>query len=366
MSNFDSSDETQAARLLRSLPDAVLVVAADGRLMAANPSAESLIGTIPSELRRLGAMPGFAPNDRRKLLDAHGERCPAAVNWRRAGMRYRATLRPMPTGGEMLLMLCPAPTLADEADGGTDLAGLRGELDRLQAMDEVKSGVIARVAQEIRAPLASIKSFAKILWMNGDRLEPARRQAFLQIVNSETDRLTRLIEDVLDIARMEAGTMLWRVEQVDLADVVEQSLAANRSAAQQKGVTLTLDPTPLPRLPVRGDRDKLLQAVSHLIVNGIKFTPEGGRVTISGSLEAAQVQLKVQDTGIGLSPAEQQRVFEPYYQVAREADGDGPQDGVGLGLSIVRQIATHASGRVRVESEPNAGSTFFLSFPAAV
>lgn len=234
---------------------------------------------------------------------------------------------------------------------------------QLQEIDKIKDTFLSTVSHEFRTPLASIKAYVDIL-LTYDNEEDVQRE-FLTTVNSETDRLTRLINDFLDLSKIEAGHIQWATEPVEINHVIRSAVDATEALASGTNLTLItrVDPD-LP--PVLSDRDRCTQVVTNLISNAIKFTPEGGNIYISaGNSERANdmVKISVTDTGMGIPEEEQERIFQKFTQV-----GDGLKDkppGTGLGLAICQKIVEYYHGRIWVESQPNKGSTFSFTLPIA-
>lgn len=239
--------------------------------------------------------------------------------------------------------------------------------------DAAKSAFLSTVSHELRTPLTSVLGFAKIIKKRlDDRIFPLvprddRKVAQtveqidenLKVVVSEGERLTKLIDDVLDLAKIEAGKLEWHMEAVTASDILERATAATASLFEQKGLTLAVEVAPgLPA--VTGDRDRLIQVVINLISNAVKFT-DGGSVTCRAERRGGEIVVSVIDTGLGIAPADQPKVFERFKQVG-DTLTDKPK-GTGLGLPICREIVEHHGGHVWVESELGQGSTFAFSLP---
>ncbi|HET7116467.1 MAG TPA: GAF domain-containing protein [Hanamia sp.] len=240
--------------------------------------------------------------------------------------------------------------------------------------NEAKSAFLSTVSHELRTPLTSVLGFAKIINKRlNDKIFPALNQADaktgktvnqinenLQVVISEGERLTHLINDVLDLAKIEAGRMEWNQENVSLAEVTERAIAATTSLFEQKDIKLVrkIDPN----VPdITGDPDKLIQVVINLFSNAVKFT-EKGNVTCSVSQKDNEVIVSVSDTGIGIAPEDYGAVFEQFKQVGGDTLTDKPK-GTGLGLPICKEIVEHHGGRIWVESKVGKGSTFSFEIP---
>jgi Na+/proline symporter/nitrogen-specific signal transduction histidine kinase len=241
-------------------------------------------------------------------------------------------------------------------------AELRGANERLKELDRLKDEFIATVTHELRTPLTSIRSFSEILHDNPD-LPAAQRREFQDIIIKESERLTRLINQVLDLARLEAGRFDWRIGPVDLGEVVAEAIAATRQLFNDKAVSLEVAAAgDLP--PALVDRDRLMQVVINLLSNAVKFSPRGsGRVVIAAGRDGGMVKISITDNGVGIAPADRERVFERVLQVGDPLT-DKPE-GSGLGLAISRRIVEHLGGRIWVESAPGKGSTFAFVLPIA-
>jgi len=239
--------------------------------------------------------------------------------------------------------------------------------------DAAKSSFLSTVSHELRTPLTSVLGFAKIIRRRlEERLFPlipeedrkvqqAKKQVIdnLDVVVSEGERLTKLIDDVLDLAKIEAGKFTWNMATVSVSDVVERAIAATASLFDAKKLNLVREVDPdLPT--VNGDQDRLIQVVINLISNAVKFT-DAGSITCSAHLRDAELVVGVTDSGIGIAPGDQQKVFEKFKQVG-DTLTDKPK-GTGLGLPICKEIVEYHGGRIWVESEPGKGSTFSFTLP---
>jgi Na+/proline symporter/nitrogen-specific signal transduction histidine kinase len=244
----------------------------------------------------------------------------------------------------------------------TASAELRAANIRLQEIDRLKDEFITTVTHELRTPLTSIRSFSEILHDNPE-LDAAQRREFLAIIIKESERLTRLINQVLDLARIEAGRFDWQIGRVNIRELLGEAVAATRQIFKDRNVALASKlPPELPE--VLADRDQLMQVVINLLSNAVKFSPSGsGAVTIAASAGAEGVEIRVSDNGPGIAAEHQQLIFEKFRQVG-ETLSSKPQ-GSGLGLAICRRIIEHFGGRIWVESAPGSGATFAVLLPYA-
>jgi two-component system sensor histidine kinase NblS len=284
----------------------------------------------------------------------------------------------------------PARTLRIVLQSVRDASGesLKGiavtvqDLTREVELNAAQSRFISNVSHELRTPLFNIKSYVETLHDLGDQLSEAEKKEFLGIANAETDRLTRLVNDVLDLSRLESDR-IWTLEPVELRPAMEQTLRNYRLNADDKGVQLELDvDEQLPR--VLGNWDLLLQVFDNLVGNGLKFTASGGRLALRAypwpdacqldptmapnddnptcDLTAPLPRLRVEiaDTGSGISREDQERIFERFYRVENAVH---TEVGTGLGLSIVRGILEKHGTRIRMASELGVGTTFWFDLP---
>ncbi|WP_324733322.1 sensor histidine kinase [Pseudomonas paeninsulae] len=237
---------------------------------------------------------------------------------------------------------------------------LRAANARLQELDRLKDDFISTVTHELRTPLTSIRAFSEILNDNPE-LDPAQRARFIGIIVKESERLTRMINQVLDLAKLESGRAEWHTSALDLQEVIEDAQASTSQLLQEQGVELRLElPAQIP--PVLGDRDRLLQVLLNLISNAVKFCDrEAGRIGITVQVLPEALQVDVRDNGCGIGPADQQIIFEKFRQAGDNLT-EKPQ-GTGLGLPISRQIIEHFGGRLWVRSARGQGATFSFTLP---
>jgi signal transduction histidine kinase len=239
---------------------------------------------------------------------------------------------------------------------------LRAANERLTELDRLKDDFISTVSHELRTPLTSIRALSEILHDNPD-MERSQRVRFLGIVIKESERLTRLINQVLDLAKIESGKAEWRNVEVDLREIVEDAIAATSRLFEEKGIQLATElPAELPPLLV--DRDRLVQVLLNLLSNAVKFCDaETGRVAVRVCDLGDQVRVDVADNGAGIRPEHRELVFEKFRQLGDARTGRPA--GTGLGLPICRQIVSHFGGRLWVESDPGRGATFSFTLPLA-
>lgn len=230
---------------------------------------------------------------------------------------------------------------------------------QLESLDRLKDDFMSSVTHELRTPLTSIRAFAELM-RDDPAMDAAQRQQFLGLVVAEAERLSRLVNQVLDMAKIESGHAQWQHEAIDLRDMIAHAVQTTGEAFRERGATVTVvQPEQVPVL--HADRDRLLQVLINLLSNAAKFVPQGaGRVTVTLACDAMHARIEVQDNGPGIPPGQQQLVFEKFRQ---GGDAANRPPGTGLGLPISRQIVEHFGGRLWLRSAPGQGACFGIELP---
>jgi len=233
--------------------------------------------------------------------------------------------------------------------------------ERLTELDRMKDDFVSTVSHELRTPLSSIRAFSEILQDDPD-MDPQQRQRLSAIVVQETERLTRLVDQIMDFTKIEAGSYEWARDRLDLVAVVNEALEATSQLASNRDMRVTRE-VPGDPVPTIGDRDRILQVVINLLSNAIKYCePGAGRVHLRLTRSATAAWLAVEDNGPGIRPEERERIFEKFHQI-RSATKGKPH-GAGLGLAICKAIIEGHGGRIWVESRTGGGSRFIFTLPA--
>ncbi len=344
------------SRILASLPEPLLAVDRYDQLLLCNPSAERLFGLDHTQDQHVS---NHLQDDRLRALVA--EMC-----WRSPGLSRSEELELVhPDGGRRWYRATATALATRPADPecretlGVSL--LLRDITQLKAGQRQHAEFVSAASHEMKTPLAGIKAYVELL-ADGDPQDEATREQFLGIINAQTERLERLIENLLNIARIEAGVIRVSKQPQSLNEILQEAVRVVQPAAQSKPVTLETHLSPL-YLPVLADRDLMLQAAINLLSNAIKYTPAGGRVWLRSRLDGERVEFEVEDTGVGLSPEDCERVFEKFYRVEKDRHMAG---GTGLGLPLARHIVQDVhGGTLSVVSRLGEGSTFRASLPAA-
>ncbi len=335
--------------------EAILASVTEG-VLAVDPRGEVLLANGPA-LRFLGVPPGTV-GEGKPLRDI----CPVApleslVSGILRDGRAAELPDPVPVGDRFL----QASGAAFRAGGGASGAVVvLTDVTRVKRLETVRKDFVANVSHELRTPLAAIRGYVETL-QDGALGDAGNAERFLKIIEKHVGQLTNLVDDLLQLSRLEATEAPPTRERVALRAVVEQSVATFADAARKKGVSLE-------RLPggegvaVQGDAHLLERAVNNLLDNAIKYTHGGGRATVEVRREGGEARLLVSDTGIGIPAQDQPRVFERFYRVDKSRSRE--MGGTGLGLAIVKHIAQVHGGRVGLTSTPGVGSVFNVWLPA--
>jgi PAS domain S-box-containing protein len=328
------------AAILTSTGDAVLVTDRDDRVLLVNPAAEQAFDiaadmVVGQRIDQTGLAPGLARVFAEPL--SSGEGLTEEV--------------PLPDGRTLYASVSTIVSAGGDPSGR--VAVMR-DITHFKELDELKSDFVATVSHDLRAPLTFMRGYATMLPMVGQLSD--KQQDYLEKILRGVGQMTELIDDLLDLGRIEAGVGLER-KPCHLGAILVEAVDSMRAQSAAKGLTLRLEQTEGGAL-VAGDAALLRQAVTNLVDNALKYTPSGGTVTVGLWVRNGQAVIRVADTGIGISPDDQVRLFEKFYRVKRR-DTVGIR-GTGLGLAIVKSIVERHGGRVWVDSELGRGSKFYI------
>lgn len=229
------------------------------------------------------------------------------------------------------------------------------ELERLRRLDQMKSEFVANVSHELKTPLTSIKAYTEALL---ESAQDPQTKSFLKVIDEESDRLLFLINDLLNVSRIQSGRMKMHFELVRPRTIVEEILHISKVQSDRHEILLEIADD-LPEMLL--DKEKMKEVMVNLISNAIKYSPHGGRVWVRLRPDSTNLRIEVQDEGIGIPPEHQKNLFQAFYRVDSSHTAQIP--GTGLGLVIVKAIVEHHGGRVWVESEVGRGTTFFILIP---
>ena len=350
-----TAERDQLERALASTGDLVIALDRDARIRYLNPAAELTLRSADRE--PIGA-PLLEAVEDPDLYDAVRlaieEGTPAVLVVLRAERRFRTVVAPV----------------ADVAGSGPwSVVLAMHDLSDLYEAEIARRDFFINASHELRTPLASISAAAETLEAVS---KPQDSERFRAIIQSEAERMSQLVEEMLALARLESGLTEPQMEVVGMESLLADAVASIRPQAEREGLSLQYaglnrEPESLPETLIMADPELVERAVLNLLHNAVKFTDEGGVIEVlcefgDAADPAPMVWIRVRDTGIGVEPADQARIFQRFYRVDRARQSGG---GTGLGLAVVRHIAEVHGGAVSIESAPGAGSTFGFSVPLA-
>jgi two-component system phosphate regulon sensor histidine kinase PhoR len=232
-------------------------------------------------------------------------------------------------------------------------------ITEIRRLERARRDFVANISHEFRTPLTAIQGFAETL-LDGALEDPENSRRFLRIIHDHALRLTRLTEDLLKLARIEAGQLQLEIQPVAICNILDSCMETGRMKAGQKNITLNMEcPPDLPLL--QGDVRSLREILQNLLDNAIRYTPDNGHISLRAVVRGSEMELSVSDTGIGIPKADQQRIFERFYRT--DAARSRESGGTGLGLSIAKHLAEAHGGRIQVKSELGQGSIFSVFLP---
>lgn len=363
-----TAEKAKLETLVSTIADGAVLIDTDLQVMLVNPTAQRIFGWEGKEIvgeNVLHHLPHEVnieisePLQEVMASDA-SEETEDTENSRNGG-EFRITLN---SPHERTVRILLTRVLDQYRESIKGLAITVQDITREVELNKAKSQFISNVSHELRTPLFNIKSFIETLSEYGEELSPQEQKEFLSTTNSETDRLTRLVNDVLDLSRLESSKV-YQMTAVDLSQPVEQTLRSYHLNAKDKEIELLQDVQPeLP--PVMGNYDLLLQVFANLVGNALKFTQSGGKVMLRAYLldqedhpyqPSPQVRVEISDTGIGIDTEDQEAIFDRFFRVENQVH---TLEGTGLGLSIVRNIIEKHHSMVRLVSELGVGTTFWF------
>jgi PAS domain S-box-containing protein len=337
-------ERERSLAILGNVADGIVAVDREGHVVLWNAAAEEITGVSASEAH------GRAPSDvLQRSLD------PDETSEEGRGLIQ------IPRGGEEIWLSVSEAVMRDPAGAvaGRIYAFRNVSADRL--VEQLKSGFVSTVSHELRAPLTSIYGFAETLLREDVAFGDEERRTFLGYIATEAQRLTGIVDALLSVARLEAGDLQVQLAPTDLRDIVTDVVtSAQREVVNGRRFVIDVPEEPL---DASADREKVRQILANLVDNAVKFSPEGGTVTVAARKVADAVQVRVVDEGSGVPPGEQERIFRKFYR----ADAAGPyESGTGLGLFIARGLASAMGGRLWMDSEANRGASFVFELPTGM
>ncbi|MDW7648991.1 MAG: ATP-binding protein [Nitrospiraceae bacterium] len=350
-----SEDRAQLLAMSTSMVEGVMVLDCRGRVLQINPAMERMFDITGMEVRGHPCSDVF----RHPQLDT----LVSAVLTKRMNEKYDIMLHP---SGRCLHI--DASVTACDRENEACAVLVFHDITELRRLENIRKDFVANVSHELRTPLTSIKGYIEAL-LDGAKDDPDTSTKFLNIILKQSDRLNLILEDLLQLSRIESGKILFRREPLQIQKVIERALTMIKPLADKKGhklISCIVDDLSL----VLGDEDRLMQVLSNLLDNAIKYTPENGTVTVEARSVSdtpqrpltTAIELSVTDTGIGIPEEDRPRIFERFYRVDKARSRE--LGGTGLGLAIVKHLVEGLGGRVWVEANMPTGSRFIVRLSA--
>ncbi len=355
------AERRQTEAVLHALRDAVLVTNSFGDIVVANEAAGRLLGFDPSEAIHR-PLEQYVKDQR--LCQLIRDTSETANFAERRHVEHELRVAPENDDKAEGAIKVFDITLACVENHKHEVAGvvtILHDLTRVREISQMKSDFVSKASHELRTPLSSIRAYVEML-VDGEADDEDSRQEFYKIIQNETNRLGRLIDNMLNISRIEAGIVQIERESVDFKALIARAVDSLEPQAREKQISLITKPAEVD-LTVEGDTDMLYQVVLNLLSNAVKYTPDGGRVTVAADSDNLTrcVVFSVSDTGLGIPPDAIPKLFDKFYRVENYKR---VAKGTGLGLSLCKHIVeTLHHGQVGVESELGMGSKFWVSIP---
>jgi PAS domain S-box-containing protein len=390
------SSEARFRSLIEAAPDAILGVDGRGEITFANPAAERLFQYPTAELLGQSVELLVPTGQRQAHADARREfnqnprvrtrpmaRPLSLTALRKDGSEFPAEISLSPLGDRNGLTIAIITDISDRKKAEQEIHALNADLERrveertrelavvnqelalrnreVERANQMKSQFLASMSHELRTPLNAILGFSSLLAERTAGPLNDKQGRFVEHIHRGGQHLLQLINDILDLSKIEAGRMELHPESCSVTETLPEVLSLIRPLAIAKQLRLDCDVAD--GLTVHADPVRFKQILYNLLSNAVKFTPEGGQIAISAASDGRQVRLLVRDSGVGIAPEERERIFEEFHQVGTTTKG--VREGTGLGLAITKRLVNQHGGKIWVESEPGQGSRFYFSLPTA-
>lgn len=344
-----ATERTRLRTVINCMADAIMVCNPDGELALYNPAALRVLAGLTPEDGLPALRDVLHPSELVEMVQE--------VSDQHTHLSREVRIDDTAEGAWVLADVAPIPDEASGAILGT-VTVLR-DITELKRIEQVKAQFVNMVAHELRAPVAAVVGYLSVI-LEGIAVDPARQIEMLQRSDRRLRALLDLVADLLDVSRMEAGTVRREIAVQNLGEVAAEVAELMRPLADEKAVTVQTE-IPADPCPVEADREELIRLMNNLVSNAIKYNTEGGRVTVSCAEEPPYVKITVADTGVGISEDGLGRLFSEFFREKRPENAD--ITGTGLGLSIVKRIVDLYHGRIDVQSTLGEGTTFTIWLP---
>tara|TARA_B100000959_G_scaffold286360_1_gene364668 strand:+ start:515 stop:1777 length:1263 start_codon:yes stop_codon:yes gene_type:complete len=349
---IDRTRRRQVEAVFDVLRDSVLVIDAHGEILHANECAAGLLSVAPSEVAGMPLAEVIL--DHQLISTISDARCGLP----KEGRQYEQEIQ---VSDESIAYEVHLQSVGRKDEPMHAVVTVLRDLSKEREIARLKSDFVSKASHELRTPLSSISAYIEML-VDGDAVDETARQEFYAVISTETDRLQRMIDNLLNISRIEAGLMHIDRNRVEFGSLIERAVKNMNPQAQAKKIDIHTQLASVD-LAVKGDGDMLYQVVVNLLSNAIKYTPEGGRIVLAADAEnlTHSLHFSVSDTGLGIAPDQTEKVFDKFYRVENYRR---VAHGTGLGLNLCRHIVeTLHSGQIGVDSKLGMGSKFWISIP---
>ena len=341
-----SHEQQRSEAILANVADGIVAVDREGRVVLWNPAAERITGVPQAEV--LGRTPLEALG---RALDADDDAVPGS------------RLVPIRRGGEEVWLSLSEAVMTDPAGAVAGRIYAFRDISAERSVEQMKTDFVSTVSHELRTPLTSIFGFAETLLRQDVLFGEEERRTFLRYISSESERLTAIVDRLISVAQLDTGDMAVQLAETDVGAVVSDVVRSVEEATGENGHRFVLDLDE--GLAAEADREKLSQVLTHLLDNAIRYSPAGGTVTVAARRRDDAVEVSVEDEGVGISQADQERIFRKFYRGEAAATGAVGAGATGLGLFLAEGLVTAMGGTIRVDSSEGKGSTFVLKLRAA-
>jgi len=346
-----TTKRSELEAILNAMSEGVMVTDARSRILLTNASLQQMLGLSED---------GVGKTPLELIRHAELQKLIRQVLQENRLVRGEITLRGWVGGGEERIVAVNGVPLALDG-GGQGVVAVFHDITELRRLEQVRKDFVANVSHELRTPLAVIRGYAETL-LEGALRDRERARNFVEVIRKHVARMAQLVSDLLQLSKLESEEYAAPLQPIRLQQFLPPLLAGLREAMERKALSFTWTiPEDLPE--VRADEEGLEQVFINLLDNAVKYTPEGGSITVKASVSGDEVLVEVRDTGIGISAKDLPRIFERFYRVDKARSRE--LGGTGLGLSIVKHTIQNYGGRIWVESEVGRGSTFYFTLPKA-
>ncbi len=338
----------ETENVIRSIAEGLVVVGSDGEIVMMNPAAEKLLGGKKEDKVGESILENLSDD---QLLSFSKE----------SAQGGNKEIEVLGNKEDTKKILRASNAVIEDKNGQTvGMVSVLSDITKQRELEKLKANFVTNVTHELRTPLIAMDKSIKLLLSKEVGSISETQEQFLSIASRNLKRLTNLINDLLDISKLESGKMTINLKPYSIEKITEEAIENFKDWAKTKSIKIKKDiKEKIPKLNI--DPDRIMQVLNNLVGNAIKFTPEGGAVTVGARLEGEEVRVNVEDTGIGISKEECEKVFSKFYQSGERTPTD--INGTGLGLSIVQEIINLHKGKIWVESEKRKGANFIFKLP---